>query len=338
MDVSIIITYYSGLNIMQNCLSQLVKSLNNTIYKYEIIIVNDNPEINLENHLKHFSTIKIINHEMNLGHPAACNTGAQKALGKFLVFMDCDIFVTEHWLENLLEVYKRIPDAGAVSSTILDMSTNKIHMTGVGIHQVDMLKLLRGSEVCKLSGDYANYDFLSSACIIIPKVIFQNVGGFDEIFFNSDGDLDLAYRIKLLGHQLVTSYTSLVYHKGRVAGTMRNLAVNDTKAMFFKKWGNQLPDGINQIQELYSGFAQKHCLKQNYLLINLSKSLFVKDYFKSIEKSLGINIIQVYNFKQYANREISLIDFLGENIANYNIPIVIFSDNYRVSHQLRVLL
>ena len=26
---------------------------------------------------------------------------------------------------------------------------------------------------------------------------------------------------------------------------------------------------------------------------------------------------------------VSLIDFLGENIVNYNIPIIIFSDNYR---------
>lgn len=48
MDVSIIISYYSGLNILKNCLSQLYKTLKYTKYFYEIIVVNDNPDVKLE--------------------------------------------------------------------------------------------------------------------------------------------------------------------------------------------------------------------------------------------------------------------------------------------------
>lgn len=330
MDISIIITYYSGINIIKNCITQLVNSLVNTKYSYEIIIVNDNPNIDLENQLGLSYTLKIINHETNLGHPAACNTGAQNAVGNFLVFMDCDIFVTEHWLESLLEIYEKIPNIGAISSTILDMATNKIHMIGVAIHQVDMLKILRGADVCELTETYGSYDFLSSACIMIPKIIFNKANGFDTNFFNSDGDLDLTHRISLLGFQLITSYKSLVYHKGRVAGTMRNLSVNDTKALFFKKWGNQLPNGLIQLQKLYTKFESINNLSPKYLFINLSKSLFVKDYFKIVESCLKVEIIQIYNFKQYANNEfIPLMDFIDDNIIHYNVPIIFFSDNYR---------
>ena len=250
--------------------------------------------------------------------------------GTFLIFMDCDIFVSKDWLEPLLETYEKTPNAGAVSSTILDMATNKIHMTGVAIHQVDMLKILRGADISELTEVYGSYSFLSSACIMIPQSIFNKVDGFDIRFFNSDGDLDLTYRISLLGFQLITSYKSLVYHKGRVAGTMRNLSVNDTKALFFKKWGNQLPDGLTQLQQLYTKFREDNKLSKKYLLINLSKSLFVEDYFEIVEKCLKIEIIQIYNFKQYANNEyVSLADFIGENIMHYNIPIIFFSDNYK---------
>ena len=128
MDVSIIISYYSGLNILKNCLSQLYKTLKYTKYFYEIIVVNDNPDVKLEKNLQEFSDIKVINHEKNMGHPAACNNGAKIAVGEYLVFMDCDIFVTNNWLEELYQIYKNIPNTGAVSATILNIHTSKIHM------------------------------------------------------------------------------------------------------------------------------------------------------------------------------------------------------------------
>ena len=252
-----------------------------------------------------------------MGHPAACNNGAKIAVGEYLVFMDCDIFVTNNWLEELYQIYKNIPNTGAVSATILNIHTSKIHMTGVAIHQVDMLKILRGSEINEITKDYEYFDFLSSACILIPKEIFNKVKGFDELFFNSDGDLDLTYRIKKQGYQLVTAYKSLVYHKGGVAGTMRRISINDTKAMFFKKWGNDLPDGIYKIEHLYKCFSATHDIADRYLVINLCKSLALNDYIEIIQKSLNTKIIEVYNFKQYYEFSgVSFMDFINNNLVH----------------------
>lgn len=329
MDISIIITYYSGLNILLCCLNELFKTLNVKNYSYEVIIVNDNPDIQLEKHLCEYPPIKIINHKINLGHPAACNNGAKAAKGDYLIFMDCDIFVTNNWLDLLLSTYKNMSNVGAVSPVIMDMNTNKVHMTGVAIHQVDMLKILRGSSLSDITQKFDNFDFLSSACIMIPKIIFESVNGFDERFFNSDGDLDLTYRIRTMGYQLITIYSAVVYHKGRVAGTMRNLAINDTKALFFKKWGNSLPDGLTMIQRLYENFINKNNVANSYLLINLCKTLVLNDYINIIKSSLNINIIQIYNFKQYNNSSgVSFIDFINNNLTNYNIPIIFLSDNF----------
>lgn len=329
MDISIIITYYSGLNIIQNCLYSLYDSLKTTKYSYEIIVVNDNPNIKLENYLQDFSSLKILNHEINMGHPAACNNGAKIAIGQNLIFMDCDIFVTDNWLENLYKGFADIPNIGALSSTILNMNTSKIHMTGVAIHQVDILKILRGADIKEVKKKYEYFDFLSSACIMIPREVFCNVGGFDELFFNSDGDLDLTYRIKKQGYQLATVFSSIVYHKGRVAGTMRNISVNDTKALFFKKWGDTLPDGLNKIQKLFAIFAGKNDISKCYILINLCKSIVLNDYIEAIQKSLNINIIQTYNFKQYYDYAgISFIDFINNDLAHYNIPFIFLSDNF----------
>lgn len=116
-----------------------------------------------------------------MGHPVACNNGAKIANGKYLFFIDCDIFVTNNWLENLCQTYDDIPNVGAVSATILNMNTSKIHMTGVAIHQVDMLKILRGSDISEIQ-KYEYFDFLSSACIMISREVFSKVNGFDELF------------------------------------------------------------------------------------------------------------------------------------------------------------
>ena len=329
MDISIIITYYSGLNIMKNCLYQLYETLKFVKYSYEIIIVNDNPDIKLEKYLQDFSAITIINHDINMGHPAACNNGAKIALGKYLVFMDCDIFVTNMWLETLYNTYNDISNVGAVSATVLNMNTNKIHMTGVAIHQVDMLKILRGSDIKEVKQDYEYFDFLSSACIMISKDVFCKAKGFDELFFNSDGDLDLTYRIKKLGYQLVTAYNSIVYHKGGVAGTMRRISISDTKALFFKKWGDTLPDGLNKIQQLFIDFATENVIADNYVLINLCKSIVLNDYIELIKKSLNIKIVQIYNFKQYNDFSgISFMDFINNNLVHYEIPFIFLSDNF----------
>lgn len=329
MDVSIIISYYSGLNIMKNCLFQLCKTLKSTKHSYEIIVVNDNPDIRLEKYLQESASIKIINHEINMGHPAACNNGANIAKGNYLIFMDCDIFVTDNWIENLFQIYNNIPNIGAVSAMILNMNTNKIHMTGVAIHQVDMLKILRGADIKEIKKDYEYFDFLSSACIMIPRDTFNKANGFDELFFNSDGDLDLTYRIKKQGLQLVTAYNSLVYHKGGVAGTMRRISISDTKALFFKKWGENLPDGLNKIQQLFTDFRNANKVATCYLLINLCKSLVLNDYIEVIKNSLNIKIIQIYNFKQcYDFSGVSFMDFINNNLACYNIPFIFLSENF----------
>lgn len=314
---------------MKNCLFNLYETLKFTKYSYEIIIVNDNPDIKLEKYLEEFSSIKVINHKTNMGHPMACNNGAKIAKGKYLVFMDCDIFVTNNWIDHLFQIYDNQPNIGAVSSTILNMNTNKIHMTGVAIHQVDMLKILRGADIKDVQKDYEYFDFLSSACIMIPRDIFNKENGFDELFFNSDGDLDLTYRIKKQGLQLVTAYKSLVYHKGGVAGTMRRISISDTKALFFKKWGETLPDGLNKIQQLFTNFSNENKIATRYLLINLCKSLVLNDYIEIIKKSLNIEIVEIYNFKQYYDFSgVSFMDFINNNLACYNIPFIFLSENF----------
>lgn len=100
--ISIIITYYTGLNILNSNLSLLIQSKLNDA---EIIIVNDNPSIKLTTEMLPQTDeipIKILTMPQNGGYAAACNLGAQNADGELLIFMDSDILVEGQWLDYLL--------------------------------------------------------------------------------------------------------------------------------------------------------------------------------------------------------------------------------------------
>ena len=103
MEYSIIITFYQNINMLWNCIRVLMDTLSNC-EDVEVVLVNDNPALNLgpEFHMKEFPVpFRIIQNPQNRGHSGACRAGVENSQGKYLVFLDCDILVSERWFEEL---------------------------------------------------------------------------------------------------------------------------------------------------------------------------------------------------------------------------------------------
>ncbi|MBR1740336.1 MAG: glycosyltransferase, partial [Lachnospiraceae bacterium] len=106
--ISIIITYYSGINILKSNIQLLDKTVN---IDAEIIIVNDNPSNKLnEQELSNLTDIpiKIVPMLENKGYAAACNLGVTESSGDLLLFLDCDIFVTNSWIQKMYSTLNKI--------------------------------------------------------------------------------------------------------------------------------------------------------------------------------------------------------------------------------------
>src|SRR4029079_19564633 len=52
------------------------------------------------------------------------------------------------------------------------------------------------------------------AACLMPKRVFDELGGFDEDFFVSHEDVDLSYRARLLGHRVRYVADAVVRHHG----------------------------------------------------------------------------------------------------------------------------
>ena len=54
-----------------------------------------------------------------------------------------------------------------------------------------------------MKNDVVDVDWLVGACLLIPRQIFQSLGGFDPRFFLFFEDIDLCRRIKSLGKRVL---------------------------------------------------------------------------------------------------------------------------------------
>ena len=330
--ISIIITYYTGLNILKSNLSILLQqNLNNT----EIIIVNDNPNNRLTKEMLPINqniSIRILSMPQNRGYAAACNYGAQSANGELLIFMDSDILVAAGWLKHLLNAYNSTENCGAVSTTILNLNQKKVVHWGLAMNKgMEVIKPFRDGFLPKQI-QHGNYEFnmASSGCILIPKEVFNKVGGFEEQFYNGFCDLDLTYKITRQKFKCVYCSDAIVYHRGKVSGITRTAAEDDTRALFIRKWSkNPLDDGLNLLKKLYSMNISQH-ISPEYLIINFSLSLFARDYHTILLDCLGARLKSYYEFRNQASSSIILEDFLPWSLCGLNVPIIYFVDNISI--------
>ena len=103
MKVTVGICCYKQKKWLYRCL----RSLSNQILKkeeFEVVIVNDEPEEDLSdicNNMKDELNIRLINNQKNLGLPASLNNILKIAKGRYFVRVDCDDYVSSHFLYSL---------------------------------------------------------------------------------------------------------------------------------------------------------------------------------------------------------------------------------------------
>jgi glycosyltransferase involved in cell wall biosynthesis len=101
-DLSLIVPVYNSEKYLERCIKSMVNQ--KTKFKYEIIFINDGSTDGSEEILKTYrqmDNIKILN-QKNTGISGARNKGLSIAEGKYIGFIDNDDYVSEEYVEKLL--------------------------------------------------------------------------------------------------------------------------------------------------------------------------------------------------------------------------------------------
>ncbi|MBF0342964.1 MAG: glycosyltransferase [Nitrospirae bacterium] len=195
VQASIIIPAYNEAENIGKCIASILK---NTDVQHEIIVVDNGSKDATAEIAKVMGVTVLSKPKATIS--ALRNSGARCAKGELLVFLDADMVVPEDFI-NKGKKYFDSGFMGALGFAIIVPSDSGWVARTWG--QPLNSKRERKVEV----------DFLGGSNIFIKKIVFEEVGGFDELL-NTNEDKDFTMRVAKAGYSLITSYEINVIHLG----------------------------------------------------------------------------------------------------------------------------
>lgn len=163
----------------------------------------------------------------NTGFAAANNQAAKLAHGEWIICLNPDAFPEPGWLEALMAGTRRYPDATAFGSTqMLDEDPRLLDGAGDVYHAFGIP--FRGGYRRPRPIDLADGQTFSpcAAASMWRADIFARLGGFEESYFCYCEDVDLGFRHRLAGGQIIQLADAQVRHLGSASsGRLSDFAV-----------------------------------------------------------------------------------------------------------------
>lgn len=158
---------------------------------------------------------ELIQSEVNLGFARANNMAALGADTPYLAFLNPDAFPHPTWLSELLSVADRHPRAVAVGSTQISAASDNIFDgTGDVLHATGIAYRSSHGRYRREAPPLGESFSACAAAMLVRREAFEAVGGFDESFFCFFEDVDLGFRLRLSGGEILQCPTALVAHVG----------------------------------------------------------------------------------------------------------------------------
>ena len=216
--------------------------------RYEILVI-DNASTDPEAHT-YLATLgspcRVLSWDQPFNYSAVNNFGVRHAGGEQFLFLNNDVKVLEpDWLTALVEHAQR-PEVGAVGAKLLYPDGRIQHagvVVGINRSAANAFRLAPGETIGapRLADLTRNCSAVTGACLMVPRRVFEQVGGFDERLRLVLNDVDLCLRIRAHGHLVVYTPNAVLTH---FEGTSRGLYhPAEDQALFEQIWDRVLTDG-----------------------------------------------------------------------------------------------
>jgi len=242
--ISIIIPTKNNQKVLLKCIKSIQKS---TYQNYEIIIVNNGDRIESVPEKNY----QIINYPKEFNFSKINNFAAKYAKGEYLLFLNDDtVVINSDWFEYMI-FHATQEEVGIVGSLLLFPESSWYPTTvqhggvtvGIGgpvIHSFSYSHYDKQSYL-NLDKISRNVSAVTAACMMVRKNIFEKVGGFNEKFVVSFGDIDLCLRIKEKGYQVVYCPHARLYHAEGATRGIRHPQEDEIE--FLNRWDDYIISG-----------------------------------------------------------------------------------------------
>jgi GT2 family glycosyltransferase len=255
-DLSIIIVSFQTRDLLRRCLQSIDSNPPDVLFEI-VVIDNCSTDGSADMVAREFATVHLIRSETNSGYGVAVNRAVQVASGKMLLLLNPDIEVWPGALSTLVAFANSKPRAGVVGPKLMlgngKTQPSARRFLSVALMLVEGLRLhlllpprLRARFML---GTYFDQDaeimvpWLSGACHLVPRTVWDTVGHLTEDTFCGFDDYDYCYRATKANYEVWLCPSAVMTHHCSVAVRQRwaswdveQLAMHNTYVILSNHW------------------------------------------------------------------------------------------------------
>jgi N-acetylglucosaminyl-diphospho-decaprenol L-rhamnosyltransferase len=212
-DVSVVIVSYESRELLARCLAALAADAGRAATVETIVVDQASQDGTAAWLAAEHRDVRLVALSENVGFGAGNNRGAEVAAGRWLLLLNSDAFVRQGAIDELVRFAETRPAVGAVGPRLLwpdgrlQRSCRRFPTVfRLATEYLYLRKLAPRSRALNgfYCGEFAHaaprrVDWLTGACLLVRRELFERLGGFDEAFFLYSEEVDLLYRASELG-------------------------------------------------------------------------------------------------------------------------------------------
>ena len=260
MKVSVVILNWNGCDMLRTFLPSVIRYSKSE--EVEVCVAdNGSTDASVEMLREEFPCVRIIVLDQNHGFADGYNLALQQVEAEYVVLLNSDVEVTEHWLEPMISYLDGHPEVAACQPKIRSQRQKEyFEYAGAAGGFIDKYgyPFCRGRIMGVVEEDKGQYDTIipvfwaTGAALFIRLKDYCEAGGLDGRFFAHMEEIDLCWRLRAHGRQIVCVPQSVVYHVGGATLKKENprktyLNFRNNLVMLYK---NLPPQELNKVMRV----------------------------------------------------------------------------------------
>ncbi len=231
--IAVIILNWNGAALLQQFLPSVIANTPSTLGR---VIVADNGSTDDSLHIlnNEFPEVEVLQFEQNYGFAEGYNRAIKHYSNdyEYAVLLNSDIAVKEDWLTPLYQFISSHKEIAACQPKIMSYRHPEyFEYAGAAGGYIDRYgyPYCRGRIFSSVERDEGQYDTISTdlfwatgATLMVRTKTYLDAGGLDADFFAHMEEIDLCWRIQLLGYKIAVVPQSRVFHLGGGSLDMKN--------------------------------------------------------------------------------------------------------------------
>jgi GT2 family glycosyltransferase len=210
----VVIPNWNGADLLAGCLN----SLKNQTFEHKVIVVdNGSVDNSVELLEKDFPEVILLKNPKNLGFAGGVNTGIRYALennADYIALFNNDALAEPDWLEKLVNAMEADDKIGITTCKL--MRDDKKHFDSTGdFYSTWGMPFPRDrnrEDTGQRDAKESVFGATGGASLYRADML-REIGIFDETFFAYYEDVDISFRARLAGWDIIYEPSSVVYHQ-----------------------------------------------------------------------------------------------------------------------------